>query len=149
MGQQVSRSLAKTLPVLYFEPTGCLGEVVSHHNLSRFIQQHYSRCGPSFTFYSNDMKKIQSDVPLSYTGCIFHNHFCTISHVLHVYSSVCGPTDQPGKCYNLISLIIEKLPLLPALWQSGLFITSFCPCLTDWYSLQCHSHLRPIFVISL
>lgn len=81
MGQQVSRSLAKMLPVLFFEPAGCLGGVVSHHNLSRFIQQHYSRCGPSFTFYSNDVKKY-SLMSLYHTLAIF---FIIIFVQFHMY----------------------------------------------------------------
>lgn len=74
MGQQVSRSLARTLPVLFLTNwlprRGCQSS-----QPFPFIQQHYSHCGPSFTFLSRWYEKIQFDVSLSYTGCIFHNHF--------------------------------------------------------------------------
>lgn len=99
MGQQVSRSLARTL-LVRFDPTGCLGRVVSHHNLSHFIQQHFSLLGsmfcPSFSVYSNDMNKC-SLMSLIIHWLYFSSSFYTLSHVLCVYSSVFGlisPADQ-------------------------------------------------------
>lgn len=146
MGQQVSRSLARTLPVLFWTNwlprRGCQS--------SQPFPFHPAALQPLWPqlLCSKWYEQIQFDVPLLHTDCIFHYHFVQFHFMCN--HSVFGRCliDLEIFFINLVALVIDRLLLLPALWKPGLFITSFCPYLTDWNSLQCHSHLRPIFVYS-
>lgn len=117
MGQQVSRSLARTLPVLFWTNwlprRGCQSS-----QPFPFHPTALQPLWPQLHFLLEWYGQIQFVVQFLNAGCICHNHFWTISHVLYVYSSVFGRCHRlihRENFVNLIKLIINRLLLPPVL----------------------------------
>lgn len=107
-----------------------------------FIQQLYSRCGTSYTlfyydyyYYFNDMDKY-SLLSVFYTpAVVFISLFWTVPRSFYVSSLVFEQfhwlINQDNNVFILMTLVVDT---------GRVFMSSFCPYLTNWYSLQCHSN---------
>lgn len=159
MGQQVSRSLARALPVLFWTSwlhwRGCQS---SQPFPPQSIQQNRSHCRRGFTSLSTWCEQIQFTVPLRCAGCIFHHHCSTFTLVICVSqldADAAGRSTLKVCSLPLVSPLIRRIhlfyPYNVKRSHRFLFFSFFLPrpCPTDWYSLQCHFHLGMIFVYLL
>lgn len=138
MGQQVSRSLT-TLPVLFWpswlHQKGCQSSqpfLCSYNSSTVAVAQ----ATLFFSYYFNDMNKY-SLLSLFYTpAVVFISLFCTISRTFSVSSLVFEQFHWLIKQDN--NVFIPRTLLVDI---GRVFMSCFCPYLTNWYSLQCHSNV--------
>lgn len=129
MGQQVSRSLARALPVLFW--TSWL---------------HWRGCQSSQPLWPHDVNKYSLPSRYYAPAVFFIIIPRTFALVICVSQLV---ADDAGQS-TLIKFV--HFSLIHSLQEFNTFIhTKFLfffprPCPTDWYSLQCHFHLGIIFV---
>lgn len=135
MGQQVSRSLT-TLPVLFWpswlHQKGCQSSqpfLCSYNSSTVAVAQATLFF---YSYYFNDMNKYSLLSCFFYTpAVVFISLFWTISRTFYVSSLVFEQFHWFNNVFILMTLLVDT---------GRVFMSSFCPYLTNWYSLQCHSN---------
>lgn len=135
MGQQVSRSLTRTLPVLFWTKRlpliGCQSPQPFSFHLTALL---WPPASPSSQMiWTNTV------------GCLFVAHwlYLSTSSCTVPFSTLCQ--TFVFKLEKKIYIYISRHGFYPpsSLCQWELLMGFSCPCVTDWNSLQCHFHPRP------